>query len=133
MEVTRFTDFTDQTGGVGEPTQVKGPQSGFYFDGNRLFNHIPSFCCVVRIVFVLSLLLSLTVIIIVTMSIFIVLIFGARVVGNLVIGNVILSGLSSDRNRRWRGKSRPHQRAWRTRGEARDCSAWTGALTPSEL
>jgi hypothetical protein len=88
---------------------------------------------VVRIVFVLSLLLSLIAIIIVIINIFIVLIFGARVLGNLVIGKVILSGLSSDRNRRWRGKSRGNQRAWRTRGEARDCSAWTGALTPSEL
>jgi hypothetical protein len=102
MKFTPFTDFSDQIGGVGDRTLVKGPQSGFYFDGCRLFKVIPSFYCGVRIVFVLSLLLSLIAIIIVIINLFIVLIFGARVLGNLVIGNAILSSLSSDRNRRWR-------------------------------
>jgi pilus assembly protein TadC len=94
MEFTPFTDFTDQIGGIGNPTLVKGPQSRFYFDGRRLFNVIPSFFCGVRIVFVLSLLLSLIVIIIVIINIFRVLIFRARFLGNPAIGNVIVSGLS---------------------------------------
>jgi pilus assembly protein TadC len=66
MKFTPFTDFTDQIGGVGNPTLVKGPQSGFYFDGRRLFNLIPSFYYGVHIVFVLFLLLSLIAIIIVS-------------------------------------------------------------------
>jgi hypothetical protein len=80
MEFTPFMDFTDQIGGVGNPTLVKGPQSRFYFDGCRFFNVIRSFFCGVRIVFVFSLLLSLIVIIIVRI--------------NPAIGNVIVSGLS---------------------------------------